>query len=108
MANENTLEMKEVKKKSAMEYYERVKEYVDLSNVETRNELFVVLKEGGLLGKYRQYRQMNIVAEKLDLTMRGTPREYETHTTETYYRKHYKWVVNRDKKTSRFTKYKDR
>jgi len=50
-----------------MEYLKRVKEYIDLSKVKTKSDLEIRLSRQGLLGKVRQYKQLNIITEELGL-----------------------------------------
>ena len=93
-----------VKTKSELEYYERVKKYVDLTGINTRGELTVVLQKAGLLGKVRTYKQINIIADELLLSVRGKPKEYKKYTTQTFYRGKKSRIIYRDKKTGRFIK----
>jgi len=89
-------------KNSEMDYIERVKEQVNLKGVTNRPDLNIRLAKAGLFGKYRQYKQMNIIAKDLNLTVRGKPVEHKKYWRETYYRKTYQQVIYRDKKTGRF------
>ena len=50
-----------------MEYLNRVKGYIDLSKVKTKSDLEIRLSRQGLLGKVRQYKQLNILTEELGL-----------------------------------------
>jgi hypothetical protein len=92
------------KTKSEIEYYERVKQYVDLRGIKTRNDLEIRLQKAGMLGKVRTYKQMNIVARELDLTMRGKPEEFNSYTKQTLYKGKKSKVIYRDKKTGKFIK----
>ena len=92
------------KTKSEMEYYERVKEYVNLEGVKTRADLEIRLHKAGMLGKVRTYRQLNIVARELELTLKGKPEEFKTYIAEPYYKGEKKTVKYRDKNTGRFIK----
>ena len=50
-----------------MEYLNRVKGYIDLSKVKTKSDLEIRLSRMGLLGKVRQYKQLNILTEELGI-----------------------------------------
>lgn len=50
-----------------MEYLNRVKGYIDLDKVKTKSDLEIQLSRRGLLGKVRQYKQINIITEELGL-----------------------------------------
>lgn len=50
-----------------MEYLNRVKGYIDLDKVKTKSDLEIRLSRRGLLGKVRQYKQLNILTEELGL-----------------------------------------
>lgn len=92
------------KTKSEIEYYERVKKYVNLKGITTRHDLTIRLQKAGMLGKVRQYKQLNIVSRELNLTMRGKPEEFKYYKKQTFYKGKTARIVYRDKKTGRFIK----
>jgi len=55
-----------MKTKSEIDYINRVKEYIDLDKVKTRSDLSIQMSKAGLLGKYRQTRQLNIISDEID------------------------------------------
>lgn len=87
-----------------MDYLERVKQYVNLKDITSRDDLNVRLTKEGLLGKHRQYRQINIISKELDLSVRGKKDDLGKYTKQTFYRKTYNFTIYRDKKTGRFMK----
>ena len=92
-------------KNSDMDYIERVKQYVDLKGVTNREDLIGRLsKKSHLLGSHRQYKQINILAKHLNLTVRGKVDVLDSYTMQTMYTKNRKYTIYRDKKTGRFIK----
>jgi len=55
-----------MKTKSEIDYINRVKKYIKLEEVKTRSDLSIQMSKAGLLGKYRQTRQLNIISDEID------------------------------------------
>lgn len=89
---------------SDMDYLERVKQYINLEGIKTRGELTQRLMEKQLLGKHRQYKQINIVSDELNLSVRGKVETHTKHTQQKFYKGTKSRVIYRDKKTGRFMK----
>lgn len=87
---------------SDMDYLERVKQYVNLKEITNREDLNIRLVKEGLLGTHRQYKQLNILAKEIGLSIRGTPKELNGHTEQTFYKDKTSRVIYRDKKTGKF------
>lgn len=92
------------KTKSEMEYYERVKTYVNLEGVKTRKDLYIRLSKAKMLGKVRTHKQMNIVSRELDLTLPSKPIPHNTYLEQDFYKGKTKTTRYRDKKTGKFIK----
>lgn len=95
------------KTKSEIEYLNRVKKYIDLSNIKSKSDLEVQLHKGGLLGKNKQFKQLNIIVDELGFeTIEKTEHIWITDKTakQTITRYNNPVIVYRDKK-GRFTKY---
>lgn len=93
-----------------MEYLSRVKGYIDLSKVKTKSDLEIRLSRYGLLGKVRQYKQLNILTEELGIERVETGEQiYISKVTskQTIVRYKKQITVYRDSK-GRFKKYVSR
>jgi len=54
------------KSKSEIDYINRVKKYIDITKIKSRTDLSIEMSKAGLLGKYKQTRQLNIIADEID------------------------------------------
>jgi len=90
-----------------MEYLQRVKGYIDLTKIKSKSDLEIQLSKKGLLGKKRQYKQINIIAEDLgfERVKTGEPIAIKQDVYKQSFKVKEKWkTVYRDNK-GRFIKY---
>lgn len=59
---------------SEIEYINRVKKYIDIDKIKSRSDLTIEMGKAGLLGKYKQTRQLNIISDEIDFK-RFVPKE---------------------------------
>lgn len=90
-----------------MEYLNRVKGYIDLAKIKSKSDLEIQLNKKGLLGKVRQYKQINILTDELDFerVKTGEPIAVKEDIYKQSFKVKGKWrTVYRDSK-GRFVKY---